>query len=218
MRPIRYLVPVSALAFLLAMTWAPAVYATGVPSVAQQFSRCVLALQHGNYHHATVAEATQCAPANSRQIRASNIAAAAVALTPGETAILVRKDGSAALVGLSPSSDVVLTAFLASCYNTWANPQPWGTSAIDYVSINVHGYGNHCGYSNVPTTPTVTATCFVPWCNATNQAGHYDSNQGAAWFNDRRAAGWANISFNIGDVWACRGYIDTNGNGSGFCS
>lgn len=213
MRSIRLLPPVSALAFLLVMSATP-VYASNVPAVAQEFSRCVLSHQLPGLHHkATLAEATVCAP-NARRIKAADLDL----LTPGSTAIVVRGDGSAALVGSSPSSGIVLSAFLTSCYNTWANPQPWGTSAIDYVSINVWGYGNHCGYANVPTTPTVTATCFVPWCNATYQAGHYDSNQGAAWFNDRRAAGWANISFNIGDVWACRGYVDVNGNHNQFCS
>ena len=172
----------------------------------------MLAKQGGTHHKATLAEARQCAPSNSREVKASDIESGTVSVGAGETAVLVRKDGSAALIGWSTAPELA-ASIVASCYNTWANPQPWGSSGLDYVTINVWGYGNHCGYSNVPTTPSVYATCYIPWCNAYNiEKGHYDSNEGAAWFNDRRAAGWANIYFNIGDTWFCRGYIDTNGN------
>jgi hypothetical protein len=205
MRALRVVVPILALGSLLVISSAPA-YAGGVPSAVQQFVRCVRAHQGGEHHPATLAEAKACAP-TSRQITSAEFGS----LTAGSTAILVRADGSAALVGESYSPiPAALTA--GTCYNTWANPMPWGTSGIDFVQINVHGYGNHCGYADVPTTPSVNATCYVPWCFATIHAGHYDSNQGLSWFNDRRAAGWANIYFNIGDTWFCRGYVDTNGN------
>jgi len=197
---------------LLFLSSLPAGAASNVPAAAREFSACVLSHQAGKNHKATLAEARQCAPSSSREVRASNIESGRDSLAAGETAVLVRKDGSAALVGWSAGPDLVAN-IVSGCYNSWANPQPWGSSGIDYVQIDVHGYGNHCGYSDVPTTPSVYATCYIPWCNAYNiEKGHYDSNQGAAWFNDQRAAGWANIYFNIGDTWFCRGYIDTNGN------
>jgi len=113
----------------------------------------------------------------------------------------------------------VASVLTSSCYDTWANPTPWGTDVISYVSINAVGYGNHCGYAVVPSIPTVRAICHIPFCATVYpQAGAYDSNYGATHFNDRRAAGWANINFSIGDFWACRAYVDTSGNGSGFCS
>lgn len=203
---------VPCLAGLLFLTMLPAGAASNIPAAARNFSACVLSHQAGNHHKATLAEARACAP-SAREIDESQLATA----TLDSPLIVKRRDGSAALVG-SSSSVLLVANIVSSCYNSWTQQDPWGTSAIDYVSIDVHGYGNHCGYSNVPQTPSVNATCFVVWCNATFSAGHYDSNQGAAWFNDRRAAGWANIYFNIGDTWFCRGYVGTNGNGSGFCS
>jgi len=200
---------------LLFLSSLPAAAASNVPAAARQFSACVLSHQGGTHHKATLAEARACAP-SAREIDESEIGQVDSATLDSPT-IVKRHDGSAALIGMS-ASPILVASVLLSCYNTWTQQDPWGTSAIDYVSIDVHGYGNHCGYSNVPTTPSVNATCFVPWCNATHDAGHYDSNQGAAWFNDRRAAGWANIYFNIGDTWFCRGYVNTNGAGSGFCS
>jgi len=215
LRNVRLAIPLLALGVLLVLSSVPAYASNPAPSVVRQFVACVLAHQQGHNHPATLAEATACAP-TSPQMNAADLGK----LPLDSTAIVVRKDGSAALVGYSTAPVLAAATILTTgCYNSWANPRPWGTSGIDYVSINVSGYGNHCGYANVPTTPTVFATCYVPWCNASSiQAGHYDSNQGASWFNDRRAAGWANIYFNIGDTWACRGYVDTNGNGSGFCS
>lgn len=203
---------VPCLAGLLFLSILPAGAASNVPAAARQFSACVLSHQAGSHHKATLAEARACAP-SAREIDEAQLRSA----TLDSPVIVKRKDGSAALVG-SSSSPLLVANIVSGCYNSWTQQDPWGTSGIDYVSIDVHGYGNHCGYSNVPATPSVFATCYVPWCNATFSAGRYDSNQGAAWFNDRRAAGWANIYFNIGDTWFCRGYVDTNGNGSGFCS
>lgn len=207
---------VPCLAGLLFLGALPAGAAGGdVPTAARQFSACVLSHQGGNHHKATIAEATACAP-SARVIDESQLGQVGSA-TLATPAIVKRHDGSATLIGWL-ASPILAANVISGCYNTWTQQDPWNTNALEYVAIDVRGYGNHCGYSNVPSTPSVNARCFVPWCSATHDAGRYDSNQGAAWFNDRRAAGWANIYFNIGDTWFCRGYVDTNGIGSSFCS
>jgi hypothetical protein len=189
------------------------------PLLIRQFSACVLAQQAPPFHKATLAEATKCAP-SLQMFKASSVGSL-VAMP--SSFLVTRADGSAALEMITAPSTAGAASLVtaSSCYNTWANPTPWGSSGIDWVSINVWGYGNHCNYANVPSTPTVTAQCTVPGCSATFQAGHYDSVYGKAAFNMNSAAGWANIYFSfIGDSWACRGYVDTNGNRNPgqFCS
>lgn len=189
------------------------------PLAIRQFSACVLAQQAPPFHKATLAEATRCEP--SLQVFSGSTLGSLAAM-PARF-LVARADGSVALEMLSnPSTSTsAAIATATSCYNTWANPTAFGTSAIDWVSINVWGYGNHCNYANVPSTPSVNATCVILGCSANVQAGHYDSVYGRAAFNVNSAAGWANIYFGfIGDSWACRGYVDTNGNKNpgAFCA
>jgi hypothetical protein len=189
-----------------------------LPAAIQAFVSCGLAHQTAPYHKATIAEAIACAP-SLPVIRAAIVGS----IVPPSSFIVERTDGSAAMVMVSQPAPLLATSSLAiasSCYNTWTYPRAAGTSFIDYVSLSAAGYGNHCGYANVPATPSVYATCFVPFCSATVAAGHYDSNYARSHWNETSAAGWANISFNIGDMWFCRGYVDASGrqNPLPFCA
>lgn len=177
------------------------------PLAITAFTECIVRLQSAPRHAATAAEARKCAP-GLPLLRPSSLAGA---VPPAF--LLERPNGSAVLEWSPvPDRDASLFAILSSCYDTWTNPNPWASDGLNYVSISAFGYGNHCGYANVPTTPTVSYRCLFPGCSATFSAGHYDSAYGQTHFNQNYAAGWANIYFAVvADSWACRAFVNTSG-------
>jgi hypothetical protein len=138
---------------------------------------------------------------------------------PGPLFIVVRSTGSVALETSHRASPLASGARAASCYNTWRNPSAsffWGWA---WGGINAYGYGNHCGYANVPNDPSVYHGCA---CSGYQQSiGHYDSNYGRAHFGQNYAAGWANMTYSLAfaqDTWFCRVFVDPNANSWGWCS
>jgi hypothetical protein len=190
------------------------------PPTMGQFASCAQAAQSGSIHRLRLAEAVKCAPG----VPMFNASQLVSQTTLPVTFIVVRADGTAVFDVVPSNTKASKPLIASSCYNSWANPTPSGFDGADSVSLNAWGYGNHCNYANVPSTPSVGEHCYVPGCFLSGQqAGHYDSTYGRNNFNMNSAAGWANIQFSgsIGvDTWACRGYVNTNGSQSpnAFCS
>lgn len=190
-------------------------------TIQQQYSGllgCVKALQGQSVHPMTVDEAHACQtgiPEIQRSVAVNSTSLPHLFLAIDGTRAIIASDG----VGVS--ADPANAAY-AGCYNTWTYPSPWSTDVVSVVHLYVAGYGNHCGYSNVPGNPTMTVAC-GPCSSVDQQVGHYDSTYGLSHYNQNYAAGWGNaqmhmVPFGI-ETWTCRGYVDTNGaqNPGGWC-
>jgi len=139
---------------------------------------------------------------------------------PGPLFIVVRANGTAALEQSIGTSGAPALGGIqaASCYQTWAYPVATFFSGTAWARVAAAGWGNHCGYANVPGMPQVQPNCI---CTGTwYEAGHYDSNYGGYAYNYWAAAGWANIHYSwatVQDTWLCRAYVYPNGGSWGYC-
>ncbi len=217
----RWHVAVVAVAALLgaALGGSPVAAASAAPQrpTIDNYSTCVQSAWRANKaaaHRATAGEARQCAP-GVPVVATADLARGIDPRT--DHLIILRSDGTAVYEVVqqpkAPAANAPGPKMADGCYQSWAYPSTFGTSGLATVSISAAGYGDHCGYADVPSDPTVSPQCYVPNCSVGSlQTGHYDSNWAQANLGQNSAAGWGNVSFNfIQDSWACRAWVDTNG-------
>lgn len=204
--------PVSLSAALASGTYA-------APSAAKSiaFKSCVVSVQGTSQHYLTLIEAKRCGgdlPVITRS---------KVASTQHLPTLFIVADGArAALEGttIATAPDFIGGAY--ACNNTYTNPWPWWWVAIDWGSINTTGYGDQCGYANM-TGITPSFGCSIPCTGSNVTSGTADSVWNNAHYQINSALGWGNFNFSfVGgwDFWACRAFVDTNGNQSpsSYCS
>ncbi len=199
----------------ISATLASGVYASPSAADVNAFKACALGLQGARSHRLSMLEATRCGP------HLAVIDRSAIATTRPLPTLFIVKDGSnAALEGttIATRTDGIGVAY--ACSNTWSYPNPTWWAGVDWGGLNATGYGNHCNYANM-TGETQGAGC-IPGCNISITQGTADSVWNLAHYNINSALGWGNIQFSgsVGDFWACRAFVDTNGNQNpgSYCS
>jgi len=181
------------------------------------FQSCVLGLQGAVPRYMSLSEARRC-EAGLPEVQRSDVARLGQSGQLPSTFLVVWA-GHAALEWTSSAGAStqlvgarITDAVLTSCYNSWSYPNPSFWYPIEWGNLYTAGYGNHCGYANIPSTPTFSVGCVCT--GISKSAGHADSTWDNAHYGINSALGWGNVYFYepLGiDSFACRAWVNTNG-------
>lgn len=176
----------------------------------QSFATCATQLQQtegGPIHMLTLTEAVTCGPGLPELSPQAVVAAVTL-----PSSFLVVSGSTAAFEQISSSPTESGSATPDTCTDTWTYPSASWFDGLDWGSFSGAGYGNHCDYANVPSTPTVEWGCI---CTGHSFAtGHYSSTWGEDNYGQNWAVGWANLTFTFpagADSWDCRLNVSTTG-------
>jgi hypothetical protein len=194
---------------------APGANGAGIPTAAG-FVGCIHAVQGQVAHHMTLHEAQACGRSLPEIDRSQVDAQGISGRLPN---LYIAISGSQATLEWSGAAEVgpavSLFAIQFSCYNTWTYPDPGFFTGNVWGNLSTAGYGNHCGYANVPSTPTFNLTC-VGCTGLSKTAGHADSTWDNANYGVNAGLGWGNATFYLFgfDSYSCRAWVSTSGSQS----
>jgi hypothetical protein len=176
----------------------------------QAVTDCIQQLATAKNRHAlTPAEAQTCAPGApvfpKNDLPYTDPGAIFIVISSNDRATINFHTSTSA----SHLSTSAFQSTSASCSNDWKNDSAGFTDVLAWGSISGYGYGNHCGYSDFPNSPSVQVSNAAGGWDDTR--GHYDSNYGKSHFGQNYAADWSNVNIHVGpttDTFQCRIWIN----------